>query len=160
MKATFENSINVLVKAYLNDTLQHNNCYACAVGNLVAAANRFQYCQAKDMLNRLALVQNQALYAFDSNDTTSVGGNWYDLLDRAGSNPLNNNKGLPEIESTGYTLDQIDKIEWAFERAARGNSSDEYMFNGLMAVVDVLAEIHKVDLTTKEDAKKMFVKMN
>jgi hypothetical protein len=37
MKATFENSVDVLVKAYLNDTLEHGQCHACAVGNLICA---------------------------------------------------------------------------------------------------------------------------
>jgi hypothetical protein len=32
------------------------------------------------------------------------------------------------------------------------------MFNGLMAVVDVLADIHSVDLEKKEAAKALFVK--
>lgn len=32
----FNHSVNVLVKAYLNNTLAHSTCYACAVGNLVA----------------------------------------------------------------------------------------------------------------------------
>jgi len=34
--ASFENTVDILVKAYINDTLEHNNCYACAVGNIVA----------------------------------------------------------------------------------------------------------------------------
>jgi hypothetical protein len=36
MKPTFSNTIDILVKAYLNDTLQHESCSACAVGNLVS----------------------------------------------------------------------------------------------------------------------------
>ena len=38
MKATFSNSVDILVKAYFNDTLRHGNCLACAVGNLMQAS--------------------------------------------------------------------------------------------------------------------------
>lgn len=31
MKATFENSVDVLVKAYMNGTLMHGDCERCAV---------------------------------------------------------------------------------------------------------------------------------
>lgn len=62
------------------------------------------------------------------------------------------------IDQTGYSEVELAKIEFAFESADEGSTEDENMFNGLMAVVDVLAEIHGVDLTSKEQAKKLFVK--
>jgi hypothetical protein len=34
----YHKTIGILVDAYFDDTLQHGNCSACAVGNLVAAA--------------------------------------------------------------------------------------------------------------------------
>jgi hypothetical protein len=37
-RPTFEQTVDVLVKAYLNDTLVHGNCCACVVGNLCAHA--------------------------------------------------------------------------------------------------------------------------
>ena len=60
------------------------------------------------------------------------------------------------IDSSGYTIDQLAKIENAFESAPQGNTEEEYMFNGLMAVVEVLAKIHGIDLETKEKAKLQF----
>jgi hypothetical protein len=47
----FNHTVNVLVKAYLNDTLRHNNCYACAVGNMIASANGFKYSMLKEALS-------------------------------------------------------------------------------------------------------------
>ena len=38
MTATFENTVDILVRAYLDGTLFKGNCCACAVGNLCAAA--------------------------------------------------------------------------------------------------------------------------
>ena len=33
----FHETVGILVKAYLNDTLEHTNCHACAVGNMIAS---------------------------------------------------------------------------------------------------------------------------
>lgn len=32
----YQKTVDILVKAYFDDTLQHGNCYACAVGNIIA----------------------------------------------------------------------------------------------------------------------------
>jgi len=37
-KKLFDRTVSILSKAYLNDTLRHGDCYACAVGNLVCHA--------------------------------------------------------------------------------------------------------------------------
>ena len=47
MKATFSNTVDILVKAYLNDTLRHCNCYACAVGNIISSAMGYRFVQTK-----------------------------------------------------------------------------------------------------------------
>jgi hypothetical protein len=62
-----------------------------------------------------------------------------------------------EIDSTGYSVKDLAKIEFAFETAQKGNTEDDWMFNGLMAVIDVLAEIHNIDLITVKEAKELFV---
>jgi hypothetical protein len=104
--ATFDNTVSILLKAYLNDELEHDNCAACAVGK------------------------------------------WINLLARI------------RRTKTGYSVHEIHQIEYAFENAPyQGDDTEEWMFNGLMAVVDVLAEIHGIDLTAKEEAKKLFVRI-
>src|SRR5688572_4378568 len=129
MRPTFEHTVNVLVQAYLNDTLEHDDCAACAVGNIMASCgvvfgpdfNRAQWLRVIDIEVRRG-----------SKNSAYVGG--YDK-----------EVGLQQIKATGYSMEELSKIEHAFE-------GDNEIFNALMAVVDVLAEIHNVDLSVKENA--------
>ena len=58
-----------------------------------------------------------------------------------------------QINSTGYSPIQVAQIEHACENV----TNDPDGFLGLMAVVDVLQEIHGVDTETTEVAKERFV---
>jgi hypothetical protein len=49
---------------------------------------------------------------------------------------------------SGYKVHELQIIEDAFENANEGNSREDWMYNGLVAVLDVLKEIHEV---TDED---------
>jgi hypothetical protein len=128
----FEHTVNVLLKAYLNGTLEHGSCTACAVGNLIS------HCTG------------QSPIAWTFVFSTIFGNQHVNLYNYDGLAKI-------EIESTGYTWKELAKIEFAFETAEFGASNDDYIFNGLMAVVDVLAEIHKIDLTTVKETKELFV---
>lgn len=175
MKANFENSVNVLVKAYFNDTLRHGNCYACAVGNLVAESSgtkvvkcnmwNFSHCG----LGWSNLAPYPALHgekiqgwgAVFSTDTVSVDDEDYPRpIRQVQSKNMGNYFGEPkkQIDSTGYTLEELARVEFAFE-SARGHNDDDRMLNGLMAVVEVLADIHQIDLTAKENAIGQFQKV-
>jgi hypothetical protein len=144
----FEHTVNVLVKAYLDDTLQLCNCYACAVGNMVANSRKLRY------------NKKYANFCWDSDESAA----WFNACyaGHGGSIDLAND----QISSTGYTWNEIKMIEMAFEsayrkapQADRSQFDDKLIFNGLIAVVDVLADIHGIDLTQKEEAKKLFVKV-
>ena len=65
-------------------------------------------------------------------------------------------KNSTQAEATGYTIYQLNAIERAFEGV--DELATDRMFLGLMAVVDVLAEIHGIDLKQREEAKLLFVK--
>lgn len=132
MRPTFENTVDILVKAYLNDTLQHGNDCACAVGNLICAANGLD-------------------------PKINWHPKWHKAF-RCGGGLRYREEGKKEVRSTGYSVTEIIQIEKAFEGADDDGGDDEWMFNGLMAVVDVLASIHNIDLSQKEEAKKLFVK--
>lgn len=136
MKATFENSVNVLVKAYMNDTLHRLDCHACAVGNIVADANgyniRFWYDQFEWM-----------------NECDPIEPIWCKVS-------VESDK---QIKPTGYTRDQIRSIENAFMGHGYGEEMSIDNFDSLMRTVDRLAEIHNIDLTTREEYKKLFVKI-
>jgi hypothetical protein len=148
MKPTFESTVKILVEAYLNDTLVNGDPCGCAVGNLVAYHCGYQFVK-HDTSRLLWSEPGKADYV----DTA-----WFDTACGLGEVDDFYYKGLSkeQIDSTGYTPYEVARIEYAFE-CAPINGGD-HMFNGLMAVVDVLAEIHEVDLSVKESAKKLFVK--
>jgi hypothetical protein len=146
MRPTFNQTVNVLVQAYLNDTLEHSNCYACAVGNIIAAANGFKYTKSDFAFCELT---------WDDNHRNAQ---WYDLVLGTRSK-----EAIDQATSTGYSVEEIIRIEAAFEcvECPTGDimdtTNDQWMYDGLMAVVDVLAEIHGVSLEHKEEAKLLFV---
>lgn len=140
MKATFYNTVDILVKAYLNDTLKHKRC-GCAVHNIITSINGesepwwcgvfMTSCYPGDIPKRHF---TRALYYGDAKE---------------------------QIDSTGYTLEELSDIEYAFERLRAFNEKGQQVdniFECLMSVVDELARIHNVDLSVKESAKQLFVK--
>ena len=137
----FNETISILVKAYLNDTLRHGDCAACAVGNLVSYGDKSTESSRIIKWFNVFGTMRTATYC------------------RQFEAPHNYHTEAKEvIDSTGYTWPELAKIEYAFESAPIGNNDDEWMFNGLMSVVDVLAEIHGIDLETTEKAKLQFVR--
>jgi hypothetical protein len=158
---SFSHSTSVLIKAYLNDTLIHSKCSACAVGNLVAEAmgktNKRKSHMCFDDGSEVAwLLVFMTDFPHQKMDISA-----YEEEPEA----------RRQIDSTGYTVSELARIEYAFESAklpvelqelvdGDGYSglndedlgNDEWMFNGLVAVFEVLANIHGVDLTTKTEA--------
>ena len=133
----YNKTVDILVQAYFNDTLIHGNCASCAVGNIVAHNMGYTYTSDKKFWE------------------CSIP-NWYDVF-RAYQKY--EGKAKKQIDSTGYTWQELAKVEKAFESAGKGNSGDDYMFNGLMAVIDVLDIIHEnTDEKATTETKKRFVK--
>jgi hypothetical protein len=153
-RPTFSETVDVLVKAYLNDTLIQGSPCGCAIGNLIA-----------DKLGKKVNIVDSRSYEanWDGDDREAF--DWFLRL-RPGRvikqkdlvPDFNNGDRL--IRLTGYTLQEVGRIEYAFEDnddSFRYNS-DSARFQGLMRVVEVLADIHGIDLQTKESAKLLFVK--
>lgn len=153
MEATFDNTVNILVNAYLNGTLLKDHCCACAVGNICAAA----------IGSHVINIHKSSKFRKPSRAKWSIGSpRWPDVFMMGyGTQHLNPSKyegeAKAEIDATGYSWQQLAAIEKAFEGAQKGDS-EEAAFSGLMAVVDVLASIHGVDLAQAETAKSLFVK--
>lgn len=149
----FEHTVNVLVQAYLNDTLEHRNCTACAVGNIIAECTgtkplKFINQKADDLMRWENGINPSWISVFVTPHTQA----------RQKKYPENYvNEAKSEIDSTGYTWEELAKIEEVFEHS-EGMNSEDRMFDGLMNVVDVLADIHGIDLKAKEEAKQLFVK--
>jgi len=145
-KEQFDKTIKILVNAYLNNTLVHNNCCACAVGNIIAANLKIKYDQDLKWIGRqLAwstvfvtkrskIEQTQCPWAYNGN-------------------------AKEQIDATGYSWQELALLEAAFEKAPLGKTSEKRMFNGLMAVVNTLCQIHEMAEEVKQATKKLFVKI-
>ena len=126
-------SIEVLQKAYLNETLESGNCQACAVGNLVAASDyegtisdwRYVFC-----------TNEGAQEFYDSRNSRE-----YSVL---------HDLGLEAIEATGYSVAELAKIEFAFETALSEEEAEDMpehqsQWIRLQAVLEVLFNIEGVE---------------
>jgi len=148
----FSHTVNVLVKAFMDGTLQISNCAACAVGNMIADSCGYKF---KHQGKRLQWLNGDVL--------------WHEVFASAYGVPrpvkMYNYVGDTkiQIDSTGYALSELQRIEQAFEESTAHIKKDDNdidaQFIGLMAVVDVLADIHGIDLKAKEEAKLLFVKV-
>lgn len=142
----YQRSIDVLSRAYLNGTLRHSNCHACAVGNLVAAAKGLSF---TDRCNwEVGYPSWQYIHMVD--EISKQQKFWRSVEHKE--------EGLNEIMATGYNVDETARIELAFELTPEG--VNDRMYAGLMAVVDVLDQIHEVDdATITEESKAKFAKV-
>lgn len=142
-EALYKRTTDILFDAYFKDMLVHDDCAACAVGNLVAANMRYVACDTATWKDRSG---------------HKLTPKWVDLFATIGGRQeireWNLGEALHEIKSTGYGWRQLARIEYAFESANKGTSKEDYMFNGLVAVLEVLKQIHQV--TDDEPVVKRF----
>lgn len=161
-RPSFDKTVSILVAAYLVGELQHEDCKKCVVGNLCGGKSEWQYLFMTDPRNYI-----QHARQISELRESVLGKRREQILQEAQDLCL----------STGYTIDELKRIEFAFETAPgfKDNLDDpleydddgipieeqneDWMFNGLMAVVDVLADIHGVSLEQKTSSKKLFVKV-
>ena len=140
----YKKTVDILVAAYFNDTLEHGNCYACAVGNIIAGNCGYGFIK----------MEKNDVVAPLFNVYTGCGKLYWDRDNDINNNPLQKMTGghfmelattkqWEFIRKTGYSGGELARIEHAFESQNKGTKSDEEMFNGLMAVINVLDEIHE-----------------
>lgn len=132
----YHKTVGILYDAYFADTLEKGNCFACAVGNIVAANMGKKFCVDPEAGNVFQKYYWKG-YAPYSDIFNGANVEWFPLT------------GVPNKEtlSTGYSIDELMRIENAFEKSP-GVGVQDRMFNGLVAVLEVLAQIHQV---TDED---------
>jgi hypothetical protein len=143
-KEQFDKTVKILVAAYLNNSLVHRNCHACAVGNLVAANLNIRYDQDLKWIGRQ--VAWKEVFVTIRYQIAQIKRPW-----------AYTGEAKEQIDATGYSWQELARIEYAFERAPMGKTNEEHRFNSLMAVVDLLCQIHELDETTKTAAKQLFV---
>lgn len=125
----YHKTVGILFDAYFNDTLEHCNCRKCAVGNLIAGNLECDFQTFEGLENSpIYMVSGKAVHvpwlSYDSH---------FSCTDRRSVNKL-----------TGYSNKELLRIENAFEDCDGGENKEDYMFNGLVAVLNVLKEIHEV----------------
>ncbi len=133
----FNKALAALVKGFFNETLYKGSCSHCAVGNIVGNSKWSH-------IFMTPIGGDQEFYAPQNADAYEG----YAVC-------------LKEITKTGYSIEELARVEAAFEKntylfkfskeTKENLLQDQY--NGLMAVVDVLCEIEGID--TKE-YKDMF----
>lgn len=130
----FNETIDKLVKAYFDGTLEHGNCRACAAGNICG----------------------DSLWAFWFFTTIAFGREDEYLREGRGYRQIKQGEfNQPFPKKYPYSLQELMDIEWAFETAPK---EGDWEFNGLMAVVDVLEKIHECDTETTKATKQRFHK--
>lgn len=148
-KELFDRTIAILVDCYFGKTLRHFNCYACAVGNLVAANCGIGYKKCSESMYGI-------IYDTINGDTYQPEESaWFKIIRKDKPTPLTHF----EVDATGYSIDELILIEDAFESANPNQQAyvDADGFNGLMAVIDALIDIHEAPIEQAAEAKQLFL---
>lgn len=157
-QAKFDHTVQVLVQAYLNETLEKDNCQACAVGVLIAHAAGAVYVRKPNDYNGDLHLEAQPRIV-DWLGAICTSEDCDQDLDKQVY--LNQPNIKAAFDSTGYSFEQLARIEYTFVSNDGDDpmaSDAERQYVGLMAVVDVLADIHGLDLTAATQAKARFVR--
>lgn len=147
----YNKTVNILFDAYFNDTLEHGNCYACAIGNIIAANRAYKLLQCETIFDLKLYWEGFLPYHEITNIHSVRFPKWF-MLVRRSSNYRVEDIAVAEkqIADTGYNLEEVRKIENAFEDCDMGSSEEDYMFNGLVAVLETLKKIHEVEDNEEE----------
>lgn len=152
----YNKTVDILVQAYFNDTLRHGNCYACAVGNLIAANKGIKMVANNDGDIKWDGYKN---YMDNTDDLFPL---WFSAIKNCIKDEkdfLVNEAMVNELIYTGYSVDEIYKIEEAFEDVWEDDDCKDYMFKGLMQVIDILDQIHEnTDTQVTTETKNKFQK--
>lgn len=135
----YNKTTNILFDAYFQNKLLHGVCHACVVGNLCGGKN--------DWARVFSTRTNHILTAGGESIPVGTFTQHFDPSAYVGY-------VKDMIDNTGYELAELMAIERAFERAYKGENEEDYMFNGLVAVLDTLKKIHKVE--DDEEIKEKF----
>lgn len=141
-------TVDVLLDAYLNQKLEFGDCGACAVGNI---------CRKASIKTKIPNYYWRYLFCTDSTFTQVK--NMWNCLEYTD----NRQQGEKLIAQTGYTIEELAKIEYAFETSLGFNLDLKYnlleddpkkaQYIGLCAVLDVLKEIHEKEDNQEEQEK-------
>ena len=171
----FDVAIASLMKGYMNGTLAKGNCAACAVGNMVAGATGRTIKKSQDFdgevdfdfVNVIGHINNPSwqLVFSTSNRDKRLSREKRQVIEMQ----YYKDSAQLDIDATGYSIQELADVEWAFEKATKimfhdyhrkrdKRKIDEDQLKGLFAVVDVLCKIEGYDDVMAQEKKDMFVK--
>lgn len=137
-EALYHKTVDILYQAYFNDTLEHGQCTSFAIGNIVAANCGFNFEHTVHGLLWFSASGRHEIAFWDYVFST-VNNHQAIYPDKAEEIHIKK-----QIDSTGYPWQELAQIEFAFETAPAGLSKADRMFNGLVAVLEVLKQLHEV----------------
>lgn len=155
----YHKTVDILKQAYFDDTLKHGNCFACAVGNIIAANMGKKIIRVKSGFGGDISVWDDAVSDNGVHNRNSVTATAYVISSYV--NVPAPDDIIKQILATGYSRHELSAIEAAFEKVLCVDryNSDKHMFDGLMAVVECLDEIHQnTDDVVTQTTKKKFEK--
>lgn len=139
-------TVNLLLDAYNTGELKHGDCEYCAVGNI---------CKEASEKTGIGNSRWNGAFCTFKNET----GDSYVQMVR-GFIPTN--IALALINATGYTVEELKQVEWAFETSIPINQREYYtevnikqgQYIGLCAVLEVLKDIHSAEVEDQEQSKQ------
>lgn len=156
----YQKTVDILVQAYFNDTLTHFICTSCAVGNLIAPALGYSFGNMELMPSGHGAELKAYCWIRGNEIVEPMEPAWWRVIHH-GIFCVENYHGEAkrQIDATGYTPRELILIEQAFENVPVNADADKWMFNGLMAVVEALDQIHEnTDAAVTQTSKQRFVK--
>lgn len=155
MTKRFNKAYDVLVQAFFNGTLAKGDCKCCAVGNIVAGAygatiEIHEGTATCSMINHLWKALFCTSWGIQAKRVPYYGKTYIE-------------EALYSIEATGYSEEELAKVEYAFETNTNIHIEDycknseqdilEDQYNGLCAVFDVLCELDNIPKEPKYSNK-------
>jgi hypothetical protein len=148
----FRKTVDILFTAYLNGHLLRGNCCACAVGNLVAGNRGWGVNETLLLWYKDTAEGFERHYPrWNSVFSTCNGKQRVKMAVYRGNKEIRE-----EIFTTGYSLQELMRIEYAFETAKpHPETGNDVVFSGLIAVLDVLFQLHQIEPGKRPRYKNM-----
>jgi len=154
----FVRSVDILVDAYENGNLRHLSPCNCAVGNLIAYSQGTYNYDAKTggtvgaWVALMNVIRERVLTGINKDNISQVQDSEY--FRRNGRFNYREDVALQQAELTGYTANEIERIEAAFEKnritecgianQERNSRREDDPMDGLLKAVQVLGDIHEI----------------
>lgn len=139
----YSETVNILYDAYYNNRLEYRNYHLCPIGNIIRSKMGYDVSIKNNSLGRKSCSwynKGDFVLAFP----------WHSLLYQNLQRLTNlepEDLALAEIhlKVTGYSKDELIKIEMAFESNYEEEAYSDYL-SGVINVLKVLDEIHQVNV--------------